>query len=43
MSAELLRIVDVLSRDKNIDRDTVFVDLEMAMVSAVRKAYDQED
>ncbi len=43
MSAELLRIVDVLSRDKSIDRETVFLDLEMAMVSAVRKAYDQED
>ncbi len=37
MSQELLRIVDNISRDKNIDRESIFVDLEEAMVSAVRK------
>ena len=43
MSTDLLRIVDGLSREKNIDRETVFQDLEAAMVSAARKAYGQDD
>ncbi|UCG31894.1 MAG: transcription termination/antitermination protein NusA [Phycisphaerales bacterium] len=43
MSSDLLRIVDGLSREKNIDRETVFQDLEAAMVSAARKAYGQDD
>jgi len=38
MNQELLRIVDGLARDKNIDPETVFEDLEAAMFSAVRKA-----
>ena len=42
-SPELLRIVEGLARDKNIDKETVFEDLEVAMVSAIRKAYDTED
>ncbi len=37
MSQELLRIVDNIARDKNIDKESIFVDLEEAMVSAVRK------
>ncbi len=37
MNQELLRIVDGLARDKNIDRETVFEDLEAAMLSAIRK------
>ncbi|UCD27743.1 MAG: transcription termination/antitermination protein NusA, partial [Planctomycetota bacterium] len=43
MNAELVRIVDSISRDKNIDKESVFVDLEQAMMSAVRKAYGQAD
>ena len=43
MNAELVRIVDSISRDKNIDKESVFVDLEQAMESAVRKAYGQMD
>ena len=39
MNQELLRIVDGIARDKNIDREVVFEDLEAAMLSAVRKAY----
>ena len=39
MNQELLRIVDGLARDKNIDKETVFDDLEAAMLSAIRKAY----
>ena len=38
MNQELLRIVDGLARDKNIDKETVFEDLEAAMYSAIRKA-----
>ena len=38
MNQELLRIVDGLARDKNIDKETVFEDLEAAMLSAIRKA-----
>ena len=43
MSSDLLRIVDGLSREKNIDRETVFQDLEAAMVFAARKAYGPDD
>ncbi len=39
MNADLLRIVDAISRDKNIDKDLVFQDLEVAMTSAVSKKY----
>ena len=38
MNQELLRIIDALARDKNIDRETLFEDLEAAMMSAIRKA-----
>ena len=38
MNQELLRIVDGIARDKNIDRRTVLEDLEAAMLSAIRKA-----
>jgi len=38
MNQELLRIVDGLARDRNIDKETVFEDLEAAMISAIRKA-----
>jgi len=44
MNQELLRIVDGIARDKNIDRRTVLEDLEAAMLSAIRKANpDTED
>lgn len=43
MNAELVRIVDSIARDKNIEKDSVFGDLEQAMVSAIRKAYGQMD
>jgi N utilization substance protein A len=37
MNQDLLRIVDSICRDKNIDRDGFLVDLENAMASAIRK------
>ena len=43
MNAELVRIVDSIARDKNIEKDSVFTDLEQAMISAIRKAYGQMD
>ncbi|MEE9294387.1 MAG: transcription termination factor NusA, partial [Phycisphaerae bacterium] len=42
-SLDFLRLVDSISRDKNIDKDLVFEDIETAMVSAARKAYGVED
>jgi N utilization substance protein A len=39
MNQELIRIVDNIARDKNIDRESIFLDLEAAMVSAARKHF----
>ncbi len=39
MNQELLRIVENIARDKNIDKEYIFVDLEEAMISAVRKHF----
>jgi len=39
MNQELLRIVDNIAKDKNIDKESVFHDLEDAMASAVRKHF----
>jgi transcription termination/antitermination protein NusA len=39
MNQELIRIVDNIARDKNIDKESIFVDLEAAMVSAARKHF----
>ena len=41
MSQDLLRIIDSICRDKNIDRDSFVADLENAMASAIRKAHDE--
>ncbi len=43
MSQELLRIVDNIARDKNIDRESIFADLEEAMVSAARKHFGEPE
>jgi N utilization substance protein A len=43
MNQELLRIVDNIARDKNIDKESIFVDLEEAMISAVRKHFGDPD
>ncbi len=39
MNQELIRIVDNIARDKNIDKESIFQDLEAAMVSAARKFF----
>ena len=43
MSQEIIRIVDNIAHDKNIDKESIFVDLEEAMVSAVRKHFGEPD
>ncbi len=43
MNQDLLRIIDGICRDKNIDRDGFLTDLENAMASAIRKAYGTEE
>ncbi|MGE3180095.1 MAG: transcription termination factor NusA [Phycisphaerae bacterium] len=42
MSQDLLRIIDSICRDKSIERESFVADLENAMASAIRKAYDAE-
>jgi len=39
MNQELIRIVDNIARDKNIDKESIFADLEEAMVSAAKKHF----
>jgi N utilization substance protein A len=41
MNQDLLRIVENIARDKNIDKESIFTDLEEAMVSAIRKHFGQ--
>ena len=43
MNQDLLRIIDSICRDKNIDREGFMADLENAMASAIRKAFDTEE
>jgi N utilization substance protein A len=43
MSQEITRIVDNIAHDKNIDRESIFADLEEAMVSAVRKHFGEPE
>ncbi len=43
MNQDLLRIVDSICRDKNIDREEFVVDLENAIASAMRKTYGETE
>ena len=43
MNQDLIRIIDGVAREKNIETESVFADLEAAMVSAVRKQFGQTD
>lgn len=43
MNSELLRIIDSIARDRNIDRDVLLTDLEQAMISAARKHFNSLD
>lgn len=39
MNQELIRIVENIAKDKNIDKESIFQDLEAAMISAARKHF----
>lgn len=43
MNGELLRIVDTIHRDKAIDKETIFQDIEAAFLSAARKRFGAKD
>ncbi|MCS7306581.1 MAG: transcription termination factor NusA [Thermoguttaceae bacterium] len=40
--SELLRIVDAIHRDKNIDKEVVFAGIEAALVTAAKKHYGED-
>jgi N utilization substance protein A len=42
MNGELLRLVDAIHRDKNIDREVLLEGIEQALASAARKVYGSE-
>ncbi len=43
MNQELLRIVDSIARDKNIEKESIFTDIEMSLHSAARKFYGEAE
>ncbi len=40
---EMMRILDSIARDRNVDREVLITDLEQAMISAARKHYNTLD
>jgi N utilization substance protein A len=42
-ASELLRLVDAIHRDKNIDKEIVFEGIEAALVSAAKRHYGEEE
>src|SRR6266513_46962 len=40
---DLIRIVDGIARDKNIERDQIYTDIEQAIASGLRKQFNTED
>jgi N utilization substance protein A len=42
MSSEILRIVDAIHRDRDIDKELIFLGIEAALLSAARKRLGQE-
>jgi N utilization substance protein A len=40
---EMLRLIDSIARDRNVDKDALLADLEQAMVSAARKHFNAID
>jgi len=43
MGQEIVRIIDSICRDKNIDRDSLVADIEAAMAGALRKQYEEAE
>lgn len=42
-NSEMLRLIDSISRDRNVDKESLFSDIEQAMVSAARKHFNALD
>jgi N utilization substance protein A len=42
-NAELMRIVDSIARDKNIEREQIYSDIEQAIAGGLRKQFNTED
>jgi len=42
-TTELIRLVDSIARDRNIDKESLYTDIEQAMVSAARKHFNAEE
>ena len=42
-NAEMLRLIDSISRDRNVDKESLYRDIEQAMVSAARKHFNAVD
>ncbi len=40
---EMLRLIDSISRDRNVDKESLYTDIEQAMVSAARKHFNAVD
>ncbi len=40
---EMLRLIDSISRDRNVDKESLYSDIEQAMVSAARKHFNAVD
>jgi transcription termination/antitermination protein NusA len=43
VNQELIRIVDGIARDKNIEREQVYIDIEQAVASGLRKHFNTEE
>ena len=43
MNQELIRIVDGIARDKNIEREQIYTDIEQAIARGLRKHFGTED
>src|SRR5215204_2695784 len=43
MNQELIRIVDGIARDKNIEREQIYTNIEQAIASGLRKQFNTED
>ncbi len=43
MNQDLLRLVDSIARDKNIEKESIFSDIEASLLSAARKFYGEAD
>jgi len=43
MNTDMLRIIDGICRERNIEKELVFADLEQAVISAIRKTCGQTD